>query len=126
MNKTLCIAALIGFVSVTLGAMQDHYFEITEENADSMQTAIRYSMLYAVLIAAISLSAQKHFYIMPIGFFITGSIIFSGSIYLSVLLEIEKLTYLTPLGGICIMLGWLSLAFKAISSAKLQAANTPE
>lgn len=126
MNKTLLTAALLGFLSVLFGAMQDHYFHITADNAHSMQTAIRYNMLYAVLIAAMSLSTQKCNYIMPINFFIAGSIIFSGSIYLSLLLEIEKLTYLTPIGGICIMLGWITLAFKAISSAKSQATNTPE
>ncbi len=44
--------------------------------------------------------------------FISGIILFSGSLYLLALTGID-LGYITPLGGVCFICGWLCLALAA-------------
>lgn len=41
--------------------------------------------------------------------FITGTVLFSGSIYVLVLSGYKKLGIITPFGGTALILGWLSL-----------------
>ena len=52
MNRLLLCGATLGLISVIMGALGDHGFDLTPERAESMGTAIRYNMLYAVLIVA--------------------------------------------------------------------------
>jgi uncharacterized membrane protein YgdD (TMEM256/DUF423 family) len=42
--------------------------------------------------------------------FITGSVLFSGSLYILVLSGIEWLGAITPLGGVAFVAGWACLA----------------
>ena len=44
-----------------------------------------------------------------IAFFVAGIVLFSGSIYLLVLTKNSLWGPVTPLGGFCILLGWLLL-----------------
>lgn len=45
--------------------------------------------------------------------FITGIVLFSGSLYLLVLGDVRLLGPLTPLGGVSFVAGWLALAVAA-------------
>ena len=41
------------------------------------------------------------------GFFITGTLFFSGSLYLLALTEMKWLGPITPIGGLCFIIGWV-------------------
>ena len=114
----LAFAALLGFISVAFGAYSEHGLKpvITEEQYRFLLTAIRYNQVNAVVIAAIGLalivgpemgnrSVLKGSGIL----FIVGTILFSFSIYLSVVLDNPSLVYVTPIGGVTMMLAWLNL-----------------
>jgi uncharacterized membrane protein YgdD (TMEM256/DUF423 family) len=45
--------------------------------------------------------------------FLTGVVLFSGSLYLLVLSEIKWLGAITPLGGVAFVVGWLCLVIAA-------------
>ncbi len=45
------------------------------------------------------------------GLFVAGIALFSGSLYLMTLTGIRWLGAITPLGGLCLIAGWLVLAF---------------
>ena len=47
--------------------------------------------------------------VLPTWLFATGVVLFSGSIYLLVLTEMRWLGPITPLGGLFLIAGWLSL-----------------
>jgi len=49
-------------------------------------------------------------------FMIAGIMIFSGSLYLLVLTNIRWLGAVTPIGGICFIIGWLLLAYNIYRS----------
>ena len=44
---------------------------------------------------------------------LTGTVLFSGSLYAMVLTGVRALGIITPLGGIAFLLGWLILAIAA-------------
>lgn len=111
MNRLLLCGAVLGLVSVIMGALGDHAFDLTPEKVESLDAAIRYNMIYAVLIVALALvPADKKFCISGY-IFVLGTVLFSFSIYITNLTSILLVTYLTPMGGITIMTGWVSLIF---------------
>ncbi len=114
MNLLLCIGALWGLVSVMMGAMADHAFSLDAAGAQTMETAIRYNMLYAVLITGLSLVEGRPLVRLAGKIFAGGSIVFSASLYLAVMTGIGVLTYATPIGGLTLMAGWALLAFAAL------------
>ena len=117
-HKLLFISAILGLTSVVMGALADHAFSLTPEQTESMATAIRYNMLYAVLTAALSLHAPHAKLHIAATIFCAGTMLFCFSIYASLATGIVQLTYLTPLGGLTLMAGWATLAFFAITHKK--------
>ena len=46
--------------------------------------------------------------------FVAGSFLFQGNLYLIALAKLRTFQALSPVGGLCLMAGWLALAFAAI------------
>ncbi len=114
MNRLLLCGAVLGLVSVIMGALGDHAFDLTPEQAESLDTAIRYNMIYAVLIVALALASDDKKLRISGYIFTLGTALFSFSIYASLAMGIEQLTYITPVGGIIIMCGWVTLIYAAL------------
>ncbi len=113
MNKLLFCGGVLGFISVIMGALGDHAFTLTPDQIESMLTAIRYNMLYAVIIIGISFVPPEKQLHIPGYLFTVGVFLFSFSIYAAQLSGISALTYITPFGGLTIMAGWITLVIKA-------------
>ena len=125
----LLMGALFGFFSVAFGAYSEHGLRpvVSEEEFRMLMTAIRYNQVNSVIICAIGLIL-----LIPNGFsrvsflkwsgilFIVGTVLFSFSIYLSVGLQIPSLVYVTPVGGITLMLSWLVLAVAAFKAVRMK------
>ena len=124
---TLIWGALLGFISVAFGAYAEHGLRetLTNEHFSSVMTAVRYNQLNAVMITAIGLvlvnggklsntSALKWSGVL----FILGTLLFSFSIYFSVLFDIPSLVNLAPIGGFTIMAAWLMLLIVGVLSKK--------
>ena len=117
----LIFGALLGFFSVAFGAYCEHGLrpKVSDEEFRMLMTAIRYNQVHALIISILGLitlpSSFLNIYLFRRSgfFFIAGTILFSFSIYSSVGLQIPSLLYLTPVGGIILMVSWLSLAYAA-------------
>ncbi len=113
----LRIAAVIGFLGVTLGAFGAHALKekLSPAALQIWNTAVLYHLLHAVALLALGLYARgagtdvK----MSAGFFMAGILIFSGSLYALALSGIKPLGAITPIGGLCFLAGWALLAFKS-------------
>ena len=122
----LIIGSLLGFFSVVFGAYSEHGLrpKVSDEEFRMLMTAIRYNQVHALIISVLGLITLPSSFlnIQPFrrsGFlFIVGTILFSFSIYISVGLQIPSLLYLTPVGGITLMVSWLSLAYAAYKFQK--------
>lgn len=125
----LLTGALLGFISVAFGAFAEHGLKdtVSNEHFRFLMTAVRYNQIHSVIIVVIGLSTRSggcwcdtRYLNWAAAAFIIGTMLFSFSIYLSVSLQLSFLLNLTPLGGITIMIGWVTLAFSAFLSLKNQ------
>lgn len=124
MNPLLLSAALLGFLSVAIGAAAEHALRpgLDEETWRWVMTAIRYHQVGALAALAVALGSwmalpEKALRRLRLAgwLFITGTVLFSFSIYVAALTGIEGLTYVTPFGGTTLMLAWLAVAWAALA-----------
>jgi uncharacterized membrane protein YgdD (TMEM256/DUF423 family) len=120
-KKYLIIAALLGAVSVALGAFAAHGLKkiATEQIITVFETGVKYQFYHVFALIAVGVLYQQftNKFIKNAGlFFILGIILFSGSLYLHTLKEIKNIpslswvVFITPLGGISFIIGWILLA----------------
>jgi uncharacterized membrane protein YgdD (TMEM256/DUF423 family) len=109
----ITVSALLGAIGVVLGALGAHALEarLTPERLASWGTAVDYHLLHSVALLALALfsAATGRSVALPAALFTTGIVLFSGSIYLLVLTHQRWLGPITPLGGLCLIAGWISL-----------------
>jgi uncharacterized membrane protein YgdD (TMEM256/DUF423 family) len=109
----IVVAAISGTVAVLLGAFGAHGLERVAGPAglEAWGTASEYHLLHSVALLALALfAAQTERSIrIPAALFSAGIVLFSGSIYALVLTGASWLGPITPLGGVSLTAGWLSL-----------------
>lgn len=125
MKWILITAALLGTSSIIIGAALRHIGN--DLDMDVLQTALRYHQFHSLALLTLGLYALDktpswRLTIAP-SLFAIGTIIFSGSLYVSVLYNMPILGYLTPVGGITLIAGWLSLLFQKNTSDHLRDAS---
>ncbi|MFT6064193.1 MAG: uncharacterized membrane protein YgdD (TMEM256/DUF423 family) [Paraglaciecola sp.] len=113
MFKNLIITCVFGASAIMLGAFGAHALKetLTVDQLQSFETAVRYQMYHVMVL--LFLNTYEGFSIKQkkvISYlFFTGIIFFSGSIYLIQLTPItaKSIWFVTPLGGLFFMLGWI-------------------
>lgn len=109
------LGALLGFLGVLAGAFGAHALRgrIAPEVLQVFETGARYQILHALALVGVAL-AREHRDRPGLGLagalFIAGIVIFSGSLYALALTGIRGFGAVTPLGGLCLLAGWLALA----------------
>jgi len=112
------IASLWMFLGVALGALGAHLWKdrLGEGRLDLFQKGILYHLIHGIAmlgVAGWSVMFQTHAFHGVNLLFSFGILLFSGSLYGLALTHVKKWAMLTPFGGICFMLGWLTLFFTA-------------
>ena len=110
-TTALRIAAIMGFLAVALGAFGAHGLKVTFlENGQghNWETAAHYHLVHAVVLLV--LATRSTVARLPFLLFTAGIVIFSGSLYALALSNVKWLGAITPIGGACLIAGWLSLA----------------
>ncbi|MBX9782998.1 MAG: DUF423 domain-containing protein [Chitinophagaceae bacterium] len=127
-NRNLKTAFLLAALAVALGAFGAHALKnlLNAEQLHTYQTGVQYHFYHALALAVAGL-LQMHYsnkWISIAGnLFIAGLILFSGSLYTLSFARAagnEHLNWLgaiTPLGGVCFIMGWICL-FMAVSKSK--------
>jgi uncharacterized membrane protein YgdD (TMEM256/DUF423 family) len=106
------LTAALGFFGVLLGAFGAHALHARLEAAGTMaawQTGVLYHLIHAVALLAIT--SRNAVSRLTFWCFFVGVVVFSGSLYLLALTNIRWFGAITPLGGLGMLLGWLSLVF---------------
>jgi len=121
LNKTFLQAgALMALLGVVLGAFGAHSLKIllSVERLATFEIGVRYQMYHAVALVLVALLAphlSKRSIKITGWLFIVGIVLFSGSLYLLACRDVIGLTTyrwlgpLTPIGGVCFILGWAML-----------------
>jgi uncharacterized membrane protein YgdD (TMEM256/DUF423 family) len=109
----LVAAAATGALGVALGAFGAHALRgrISPELLAAWQTGVLYHLLHSVALLALALYAQAsgRSVRLPGLLFGAGILLFSGSLYLLAGAGQRWAGPLTPLGGLCLIAGWVSL-----------------
>lgn len=119
-KQTFAVAFLLGALAVALGAFGAHALkEMVDEKAiQTWQTGVQYHFfhVFALIITGLLLNGQTQtWYKRAATLFVTGIIIFSGSLYVLTLFKAAGFTHMswlgavTPIGGVCFIAGWLCL-----------------
>ena len=117
MQRLTLAAGFTGFLAVTLGAFGAHGLEgkLSPEALDWWETATLYAMVHAVAALAVGLSGRRA--LAPAGWaFVLGVVIFSGTLYGLSLGAPRILGAVTPVGGVCLLLGWAIAAWRGAQS----------
>ena len=124
----LIVSSLSGALSVALGAFGAHGLKkvLPPEAILTFETGVRYQFYHTFALLAIAIMYEK----LPAKslvwagyFFITGMILFCGSLYClafiqdSHLVGLKKLGIITPFGGLFFIAGWLLLFFSTLKSS---------
>jgi uncharacterized membrane protein YgdD (TMEM256/DUF423 family) len=136
-EKRLMAIGLLGATAVAFGAMGAHYLKskiegggITLDQVNGFDTGVKYQIYHTLAMLFLVLHYKEHpnkYLDWAYLFFFFGIIMFSGSLYLLCtrnLLGADWLTVLgpvTPLGGVCFIIGWLLISFSVLKKGK----NTP-
>ena len=107
------LAALAGFFAVVFGAFGAHGLKAVLAQNGTLavwQTAALYHLVHAVVLLVL---AQRAVVARgPFALFGAGIVIFSGSLYALAVTNVQWLGAITPLGGLCLLAGWLALAWQ--------------
>jgi uncharacterized membrane protein YgdD (TMEM256/DUF423 family) len=129
MTKQLLITgSIVAALAVALGALGAHWLKenISSTNMQNFETAVRYQMYHAIAILVMA-TLPARFHIRPFRFayysFLTGIILFSGSVYLLSTRELSGIQWpwigpVTPVGGLLFIAGWLFLVITAMKVEK--------
>jgi len=115
------LAAINGFVAVSLGAFAAHGLSsrLSEQMLATFQTGVQYHMYHTLTLIGIgilSLHYPGSTVLRTSGLlFLTGIVIFSGSLYVLALSGIRWLGAITPIGGVAFLAAWGMLAWFAWS-----------
>ena len=123
MNRTIFLTGIVfGVLAVVLGAFGAHSLEkvIDADAIQTFNTGVTYQMYHALFLLVLGSTARlrerhkKQVYY----FILTGILLFSFSIYFLATSDLTRfdfrsIGFITPLGGILLISGWLLLGYRA-------------
>ncbi|MGE4234179.1 MAG: DUF423 domain-containing protein [Bacteriovoracia bacterium] len=118
-NLFISIGALLGFLSVALGAFAAHFLKekLDPYMLEVFKTGVLYQFFHALAIILVGILSvvypQISLKICGVLFFL-GILFFSGSLYVLSISNIKILGAITPIGGVLFLAGWIVLFIKSL------------
>ena len=109
------LGAVFGFLGVAAGAFGAHALRDTlpPDRLQVFETGARYQLIHALALIAVALALDRAASgaLTAAGWlFVLGQVIFAGSLYALALSGVRLWGAVTPLGGLCYLVGWILLA----------------
>ena len=115
------VAGVLGATGVALGAFGAHALKtrLTPEQLSAWETGVLYHLLHTVVLLALGLyAAATQRPVTPAApLFAAGIVLFSGSLYALALGGPRLFGPVTPIGGLCLIAGWIALLWLARAPA---------
>jgi len=129
MNRTILLTAvLLGMFAIILGAFGAHGLEklVPADAVETFEVGVRYQMYHALFLLFLGLWPQgsdrikKQVLLMVV----VGVVLFSFSIYALALnsltaFDFKTFGFLTPIGGVFLILGWIFLGYHILTQKQL-------
>jgi uncharacterized membrane protein YgdD (TMEM256/DUF423 family) len=114
MKSILTIAAISGLLAVALGAFGAHALKkmISPELLETYKTGVQYHFYHTFALLAVGI--LMHFNPSKVlkwaaNLFVSGIVLFSGSLYMLAISGIKALGIITPFGGVAWIIAWFLL-----------------
>jgi len=117
------LAAITGILGVIIGAFGAHFLKsrLDATNLETIKTGVLYLFIHTLAALLVCVIAQRQqnpgrwLKLAGIGF-LAGIVLFSGSLFIISTrsltgLPVASIGFVTPLGGLSFILGWLFLLF---------------
>jgi uncharacterized membrane protein YgdD (TMEM256/DUF423 family) len=120
----LLLGALSALIGVGMGAFGAHGLKavISPELLAVYQTGVTYQMYHALGLIGVALIRQQspdsRLLCWAGRLMFMGIVLFSGSLYLLVLLNLNWLGMITPIGGVCFVTAWLLITLFAAKNIR--------
>ena len=110
----IIISAVSGFTTVAIGAFGAHGLreKLSTEMLEVYKTGVLYQFIHTIVLLILALTDFIKTKTSSI-FFLIGIILFSFSLYIYSTSGIKFFAMITPVGGVCFLLGWLWLIVEA-------------
>lgn len=121
------VGALLAGLGVAAGAFGAHALRnhLAPASLDVYRTAVLYQLLHGIAIVAIA-GGMSHFDKARLGLacwiMALGTLLFSGSLYVLAATGLRLAGYLTPVGGLLLLIAW---GFVLAGARKLPRGNSP-
>jgi uncharacterized membrane protein YgdD (TMEM256/DUF423 family) len=117
----IIISAVSGFTAVVIGAFGAHGLRenLSAEMLEVYKTGVIYQFVHTIVLLILSLTnfiKTKIAYI----FFLLGIILFSFSLYIYSISGIKFFAMITPVGGICFLIGWFWLIVETVRTKEMK------
>ena len=111
----IIISAVSGFTAVAIGAFGAHGLreKLTPEMLEVYKTGVLYQFIHTIVLLILSLTNFIKSTIPSI-LFLIGIILFSFSLYIYSTSGIQFFAMITPVGGVCFLIGWLWIIVETI------------
>ncbi|MCX8956861.1 DUF423 domain-containing protein [Erwinia psidii] len=119
----LIFAAISGFLLVTLGAFGAHVLSksLGANEMAWLKTGLEYQGFHTLAILAMA-AAMLHraniWFYWSGAFLALGTVLFSGSLYCLALSHLRLWVYVTPVGGVGFLVGWMLMLVGALRLKK--------
>ena len=122
-NRLQTVAGTMGAIGVIFGAFGAHFLKsrLDVGNIETIKTGVLYLFIHTlatlfVCVRAKQLPGSRQLRIAGLAFVI-GMVMFSGSLFIIGTASltgfpVSTIGFITPLGGLCFILGWIFLIFQ--------------
>ena len=106
----IIISSVSGFTAVAIGAFGAHGLReyLTPQMLEVYKTGVLYQFIHTIVLLILSLTNFIKSKIPSI-FFLAGIILFSFSLYIYSISGNQFFAMITPVGGVCFLIGWFWL-----------------
>lgn len=119
-RQTLTAGALLGALGVALGAFGAHAIKPTlmaNQSLDTYELAVRYQFYHAFALLIVGLLMEKienKTLMSSATCMIVGVALFSGSLYALAFKTGKAIAFVTPIGGLFLIAGWVLLLISVV------------
>ena len=117
----LVAGAVLALFAVMAGGFGAHGLRnvVDARGLEVFEMAATYQMYHALGLVLLALLAgfglSRKLLTVAAAFMLAGVVLFSGSLYALVLVQTKGIGLITPIGGVCFMIGWLLLVVAALT-----------
>jgi uncharacterized membrane protein YgdD (TMEM256/DUF423 family) len=119
-RRYMTIGAILSMLGVIIGAFGAHALKdvIGEAHLKTYETGVQYHMIHALgilLVAVLThVVGESPKLLWGARLLLIGIILFSGSLYVLATTGVTQFGYITPLGGLAFIAGWILIAIAGI------------